>query len=144
MPFFYTRPLDLEVGFDCLHVSIMNFEHGEIIIYETENGRVEVRLEAETVWLTQRQMAQLFDTTSDNISLHLKNIYGAGELDRSATAEDFSAVQKEGDRSVRRNLKHYNLDAIISVLSLAISIKPSVVRIFIQAWKQRRPIFFTL
>jgi prophage maintenance system killer protein len=93
----------------------MENEHGEIVIYETENNRVEVRLESETVWLTQRQMAELFDTSSDNISLHLKNIYTVGELKRSATTEDFSAVQKEGNRNVRRNRKHYNLDAIISV-----------------------------
>jgi prophage maintenance system killer protein len=93
----------------------MNDDHGEIIIYETETNRVEVRLEAETVWLTQRQMAELFDTSSDNISLHLKNIYAGRELEQTATTEDFSAVQKEGGRTVRRNRKHYNLDAIISV-----------------------------
>ena len=90
-------------------------EHGKIIIYQTDNNNVEVRLERETVWLTQRQMSELFDTSSDNISLHLKNIYAVGELEKEPTTEDFSAVQKEGDRHVRRTLAHYNLDAIISV-----------------------------
>jgi hypothetical protein len=72
-------------------------EHGEIIIYQAEDGQstLEVHLQDETVWLTQRQMAELFDTSSDNISLHLKNIYSSGELQRTATTEDFSAVQRQ-------------------------------------------------
>ncbi len=90
---------------------------GEMLVYETPEGgvRVEVRLERETVWLTQRQMADLFDTSTDNIGLHLKNIYSDGELEEEATTEDFSVVQTEGSRRVRRTLRHYNLDAIISV-----------------------------
>ena len=90
---------------------------GEIQVYETPDGvvRVEVRLERETVWLTQRQMAELFDTSADNVGLHLKNIFADGELEEVATAEDFSVVQLEGRRRVQRRLKHYNLDAIISV-----------------------------
>ena len=88
-------------------------EYGEIIIYETDNNKVEVRLDRETVWLTQRQMSELFDTSTDNISLHLKNIYAVEELEKNN--EDFSAVQKEDKRHVRRTLTHYNLDAIISV-----------------------------
>ncbi|MFA6971500.1 MAG: virulence protein RhuM/Fic/DOC family protein [Gallionella sp.] len=89
----------------------------EVLIYEAENGstRVDVRLDAETVWLTQRQMAELLDTSTDNISLHLKNIFADGELDEAGTTEDFSVVQSEGSRSVSRRLKHYNLDTIISV-----------------------------
>lgn len=93
----------------------MKSEHGEIIIYEADTNKVEVRLDRETVWLTQKQMADLFDTSSDNISLHLKNIYKEEELEKKSTVEDFSAVQTEGRRRVRRTLKHYNLDAIISV-----------------------------
>ena len=93
----------------------MNMEHGEIIIYQAENSSVEVRLDRETVWLNQRQMAELFDTSSDNISLHLKNIYSDEELEKKATTEDFSVVQKEGNRQIQRTLTHYNLDAIISV-----------------------------
>nr|WP_246316269.1 virulence protein RhuM/Fic/DOC family protein [Tepidicella baoligensis] len=72
-------------------------------------------MEGETVWLTQAQMAELFDTSTDNISLHLKNIYADKELQEPATTEDFSVVRQEGARQVKRQLKHYNLDAIISV-----------------------------
>lgn len=89
----------------------------QFIIYQTEDGktRLDVRFVDETVWLTQAIMAELFQTSTDNISLHLKNIYAEGELDESATAEDFSVVRQEGARQVKRSLKHYNLDAIISV-----------------------------
>lgn len=87
----------------------------EIVIFETTNGEVQVQLNQETVWLTQRQLAEVFDTSIDNISLHLKNIYLDEELTQEATTEDFSVVQTEGARQVARQLKHYNLDAIISV-----------------------------
>lgn len=86
-----------------------------IVIFESGDQGVQVRLEGETLWLSQAQMAQLFDTSTDNISLHLKNIYSEGELEEKATTEDFSVVRQEGDRQVRRRLKHYNLDAIISI-----------------------------
>jgi prophage maintenance system killer protein len=86
-----------------------------IIIFESCNQAVQVRLEGETVWLTQTQMAELFGTTTDNISLHLKNVYASKELEEIATTEDFSVVRQEGARTVKRQLKHYNLDAIISV-----------------------------
>ncbi len=79
----------------------MQSEHGEIIIYEVEEGTVEVRLDHDTVWLTQRQMAELFDTSADNISLHLKNIFTDKELEKKATTEDFSAVQNEGKSQKR-------------------------------------------
>lgn len=90
---------------------------GEVLVYEAPDGevRVEVRLERETVWLTQRQMAALFDTSTDNVGLHLRNIFASNELEEPATTEDFSVVQTEGKRRVQRSLKHYNLDAIISV-----------------------------
>ena len=84
-------------------------------IYEGPSGAFEVRVEQETVWLTQRQMAELFDSTADNIGLHLKHIFSDNELEEAATTEEYSVVQQEGGRQVRRNLKHYNLDAIISV-----------------------------
>lgn len=87
----------------------------DIVIFETGERVVEVRLEGETVWLNQGQMAELFGTSTDNISLHLKNIYADQELEESATTEDFSVVRQEGARQVKRQLKHYNLDAIISV-----------------------------
>ena len=87
-----------------------------IEIYQTSDGQtqVEVRFGQETVWLSQAQMAQLFDTSADNISLHLKNIHAEGELDEQATTEDFSVVRTEGSRKVTRQIKHYNLDAVIS------------------------------
>ena len=87
-----------------------------IVIYKTKEGpELRVKLEKETLWLTQKQMAILFDKDTDTIGLHLKNIYAEGELEEKATTEFFSVVQIEGDRKVRRTLKFYNLDAIISV-----------------------------
>jgi len=90
---------------------------GHLLVYRADDGqmKLEVRLEGETVWLTQADMARLFQCSPDNISLHLKNIYDEGELTPEATAEDFSAVRQEGGRQVRRTLTFYNLDAIISV-----------------------------
>ena len=87
----------------------------ELLIFETDQQQVQVRLEGETLWATQSQMAELFATSTDNIGLHLKNIYQDKELDEGATTEDFSVVRQEGKRQVRRTLTHYNLDAIISV-----------------------------
>ncbi|MEK9153040.1 MAG: virulence RhuM family protein [Patescibacteria group bacterium] len=95
----------------------MKEEKNKIIIYNTEDGstKIEVKLMGETVWLSQAQMAELFDCSTDNISLHLKNIYFEGELDENRTTEDSSVVQKEGGREVNRSIRLYNLDAIISV-----------------------------
>ena len=91
--------------------------NSQIIIYTTEKGetKLEVRLENETVWLTQKLMAELFQTTPQNITIHLKNIFEEGELNEAATCKDFLQVGKEGGRMVERNQKFYNLDAIISV-----------------------------
>ena len=90
---------------------------GEVAVYESAEGevRVDVRLDRETVWLTQRQMAQVFDTTPENVLMHLRNVFTSGELEPEATTKEFLAVRTEGRRRVRRRLKHYNLDAIISV-----------------------------
>lgn len=95
----------------------MNKFNNSIIIYQphTDQPAIDVRLEGETVWLSQRQMSVLFDTSSDNVGLHLKNIYAERELLEEATTEDFSVVRQEGNRQVRRSVRHYNLDAIISV-----------------------------
>jgi hypothetical protein len=95
----------------------MKENNTQIIIYQTENGetKLDVRLENETVWLSQKLMAELFQTTPQNITIHLKNIFEEGELIESATCKDFLQVQKEGVRMVERNQKFYNLDAIISV-----------------------------
>ena len=90
---------------------------GEILLYENggEKEFVNVVFQDETFWLTQSGMAELFDCTADNISLHLKNIYAEEELDPAATTEKISVVRQEGSRQVRRTLEHYNLDAIIAV-----------------------------
>ncbi len=89
----------------------------KVVVYETPDGemRVDVRLDQETVWLTQRQMSELFDTTPQNVLLHLRNVFASKELAESATIKDFLIVQTEGGRQVKRQIKHYNLDAIISV-----------------------------
>ncbi len=89
----------------------------EIIIYQTQDGqtKIDVRIENETVWLTQNQMAELFQTTKQNISLHIKNIFEEGELTEDSTVKDYLTVQNEGSRKVSRNVMHYNLDIIISV-----------------------------
>ena len=91
--------------------------NSQILIYQTENGetKLDVRLEDETVWLPQKAMAELFQTTPQNITIHLKNIYEEGELEEDATCKDFLQVQTEGNRKVQRKQKFYNLDAIISV-----------------------------
>jgi len=87
----------------------------EIAIFESANGEIQVHLEQDTVWLTQRQMSAVFSTTPENVLMHLKNIYSDGELEEKATTKDSLVVQLEGKREVKRKLKHYNLDAIISV-----------------------------
>lgn len=88
---------------------------GELLLYAADSGEVAVRLVGDTIWLTHRQMGELFNTSSRNVQLHLKNIFADAELDESATTKDFFVVQTEGSRQVRREIKHYNLDAILSV-----------------------------
>lgn len=92
-------------------------DSGQIIIYNLENGKtkIDVKLEDETVWLSQQQMADLYDTTKQNISLHIKNIFEEEELSINSTVKEFLTVQKEGNRKVERNVKYYNLDMIISL-----------------------------
>lgn len=82
---------------------------------QSDSNGIEERVHNESVWLTQKGMAQLFDCSTDNVGLHLKNVYESGELNEDATAEIFSVVQQEGTREVTRKIKFYNLDAIISV-----------------------------
>ena len=90
---------------------------GQVLIYQTEGGqtRVEVRLEDETVWLTQKAMAALYQTSIPNINIHVQNVYDEGELEPEATIKESLIVQKEGSREVRRPQKFYNLDMILSV-----------------------------
>ncbi|MEI3499224.1 MAG: virulence RhuM family protein [Bacilli bacterium] len=88
-----------------------------ILLYETDEGKinVDVILKDETIWLTQKSMSELFECSTDNVGLHLKNIYNDQELDIDSTTEKFSVVRKEGNRNVKRKLDFYNLDAIIAV-----------------------------
>ncbi|MBL7060705.1 MAG: virulence RhuM family protein, partial [Actinobacteria bacterium] len=92
-------------------------ENNEIVIYTTPDGKetFEVNLKKDTVWLSQKQMAELFEKNTDTIGLHIKNIFSTKELDRKSTTEDYSVVQMEGNRKVIRKIKFYNLDLIISV-----------------------------
>ena len=102
-----------------LKINVMNnidSNTGEIVMYQPdETIRLEVRVENETVWLTQQQMADLFLTTKQNVSLHISNIYDEGELEYVTTVKDYLTVQKEGKRMVKRHINLYNLDVIISV-----------------------------
>jgi hypothetical protein len=93
-----------------------NETENQIVVYQpNETVRLDVRLENETVWLTQSQMGELFGCTTRNVRLHLENIYACGELLPEATRKDFFLVRIEGARQVRRTVTCYNLDAIISV-----------------------------
>lgn len=89
----------------------------EILIYNAPDGRpdIQVKLDGDTIWLSQRQMSELFEKDTDTIGLHLKNIFKSGELDENSTTEESSVVQLEGNRKVKRRVKLYNLDAIISL-----------------------------
>lgn len=89
----------------------------EMILFESEDGKthVDVRLQDHMAWLTQAQMAELYQTTPQNISMHLKAVYGEGELIESSTCKDFLQVRTEGNRSINRSVKHYGLDAVIAV-----------------------------
>ena len=95
----------------------MNEFNNSIIIYQphTDQPAIDVRLEGETVWLSQRQMAELFDVDVRTISEHLSNVFSSGELEKEATIRKFRIVRREGTRNVTRSVEHYNLDAIISV-----------------------------
>ena len=94
----------------------MDKTKGEIVMYQPdETIRLEVRVENETVWLSQVQMAELFLTTKQNISLHVNNIFKEGELNEFSTVKEYLTVQKEGHRFIQRNVKYYNLEFIISV-----------------------------
>ncbi len=107
-------------------------EKQQIEIYQTDDGQtqIDVRFQQDTIWLSQAQMAELFEKDSDTIGLHLKNIYESGELDQPATTEESSVVRQEGKRKVKRKVKFYNLDAIISVGYRVNSIKGTQFRIW--------------
>ena len=90
---------------------------GEVVVYDAPEGEVQlnVRFDQDTVWLTQRQMAEAFATSNENVIMHLRNVFAQNELYDRATTKDLLVARKEGERQVRRSLRHYNLDAIISV-----------------------------
>lgn len=100
-----------------VNINFMEEKNNKIIIYNTEDGqtKIDVRLENETVWLNQKQMAELFDKDIRTINEHIGNIYGEAELSRSSTIRNFRTVQAEGARKVVRDIEYYNLDVIISV-----------------------------
>lgn len=93
------------------------FNQGDIVIYQTDEGntKIDVHFVDETVWLTQQQMAELFQSSRTNVVEHIKNIYMEGELDEISTCRNFRQVRTEGNRWVAREIPHYNLDMIISL-----------------------------
>ena len=111
-------------------------EYGEILIYQTDAGQtnIEVKIEDDTVWLTQQQMSELFQTSRTNVVEHIKHIYEEGELDEISTCRNFRQVRKEGNREVTRQIPHYNLDMIIS---LGYRIK-SVIATRFRQWATKR------
>ena len=94
-----------------------NEKQNDIIVYRSQDGKfsLDINVSENTVWLTQKQIAELFGKDKDTIGVHINNIFEEGELSREATTENYSVVQEEGSRSVKRNIDHYNLDMIISV-----------------------------
>ena len=110
--------------------------HGEMIIYQTEDGltKIDVNMQDETVWLTQQQMADLFQTSRTNVVEHIKHIYDEGELDENSTCRKFRQVRKEGNREVTREMPFYNLDMIIS---LGYRVKSSIATNF-RRWATER------
>jgi hypothetical protein len=90
---------------------------GEFVLYQTEDGRtrIQCRLDNESIWLTQAQIADLFQTTPQNVTLHLKAIFAEGELQEMATCKEYLQVRSEGDRDIKRKLRHYRLEAILAV-----------------------------
>ena len=92
-------------------------ETGKVLIYQNEKGdtKVDVYFNDSTIWMTQRSIAELFHTTPQNITLHIKNIYEDGELDEAATCKNYLQVQQEGKRQVQREVKIYNLQVILAL-----------------------------
>ena len=105
------------IKFERLEVKVTENKTGEIIIYQADDGqtKIDVRFEEETVWLTQAQLVELYQSSKANISEHIKHIFEEGELDESSTVRNFRTVQKEGNRQVAREQIFYNLDMIISL-----------------------------
>jgi hypothetical protein len=113
-----------------------NENKGEVLIYQSEDGltHIDVKMEDETVWLTQQQMAELFQTSRTNVVEHIQHIYEENELDENSTCRNFRQVRREGSRDVNRNIPFYNLDMIIS---LGYRIKSSIATNF-RRWATER------
>ncbi len=112
---------------------------GQIAIFESDHHAVQVRLEGESVWLSQAQMAELFGTSTDTVSLHLTNICQEQELQEPATTGDYPVVRPEGARHVRRKLRHYHLDAVISVGCRVSSTRATRLRQWASTWCRAIP-----
>ena len=95
----------------------INSPKGELILFQSEDGqtKIQVRVSGQTVWLTQASIAELFQTTPQNITIHIKDIYSEGELTERSTCKEYLQVQTEGTRQVQRSLKHYSLEMILAV-----------------------------
>ncbi len=98
-------------------MSDVSLPQSEIILYQTEDGRtrIQCRFDQETLWLTQAQIAELYQTSPQNVTLHLKAIFAEGELAEAATCKEYLQVRADGNREVRRSLRHYRLEAILAV-----------------------------
>ena len=116
---YFLKSFDLQIKnpiFENSNITCYGESGGEVILYQPDNEvKLEVRLEDETVWLTQAQLVELFQSSKANISEHIKNIYEQEELEASSTVRDFRTVRQEGGRQVARIITYYNLDAIISI-----------------------------
>ncbi|WP_449438275.1 virulence RhuM family protein [Pedobacter steynii] len=110
----------------------MDIQPDQIVIYQTPDSEtgIDVKIEYETIWLTQNQIVYLFQSSKANISEHIKNIFESGELDKDSTVRKFRTVRQEGKRQVSRDLEHYNLDLIISVGYRVNSLKGTQFRIW--------------
>jgi hypothetical protein len=113
---------------------------GQFLVYQTEDGKlkIDVRFEGETVWLTQQHMAELFQTTVPNVSMHIRNVFAEGELQLAATVKESLIVRQEGSRSVQRSVEFYNLDVIISVGYRVKSHRGTQFRIWASHWWARQ------
>ncbi len=111
----YSEVFDIEINFEKKEVLYLN--QGEIVIYQTDDGdtKIDVKFIDDTVWLSQQQMAELFQSSRTNIVEHIQNIYAEGELDENSTCRKFRQVRKEGNHDVAREIPFYNLDMIISL-----------------------------
>ena len=114
--FSYLCTPNSDINYSTIIMNEIEKATGEIVMYQPdETIRLEVRIEDETVWLSQQQMAELFQRTPQNITIHIRNAYHEGEIEKAGTCKDYLQVQKEGTRQVNRTIEFYNLDMVLSV-----------------------------